>query len=660
MTTVSADRSLVRVTYVAASFVTGVLAVVLAMMTAAKLQTWLGIPDPGIVTTYGLPVLKTLADGAGAVTIGGLLLAAFLVPPQANGVLDVDGYRGMRTASNAAVVWAVCSYALVPLTLSDVSGQSLMTTIKAPGFIDLVSEVEAADAWLWSGIIALVVAGLSRIVIRWGWAPILLVAGFGGLIPRAISGHASAGGSHDYAVNSLMIHLFAASVWIGGLVAVLVLAVYRSTHLPLAVRRFSVLAGLSIAAMAASGVINALIRITPEQLLTTDYGRMVFLKIVILCALGFVGLQHRTRTLPTIESDSTPFIRLALVEVGLFALVLAVAVSLGRTPPPGATVSPSKAEVVLGYDLAGPPSVARILFDWRFNLIYGTLAIILAVLYALGVRRLRQRGDLWPVGRTVAWMLGSALLLFATSSGVGRYATAMFSVHMSEHMLLSMMVPILLVLGAPVTLALRALPPAGRGGAPGPREWILAAVHNPVSRFLTHPAIAGLIFVAGFYGLYLGGIFEKTVGSHFGHLLMTGHFLISGYLFYWVAIGIDPRPRPTAPVARLGMVLAVLPFHAFFALAMMSMSTVMGASYYRGLGLPWDTDLLADQKLGGSLAWATGELPLLVVMIALLMQWSRSDQREARRRDRAADRDNDAELEAYNAMLREMDGRRPR
>jgi putative copper resistance protein D len=258
------------------------------------------------------------------------------------------------------------------------------------------------------------------------------------------------------------------------------------------------------------------------------------------------------------------------------------------------------------------------------------------------------------MGRTVAWLLGCTALLFVSSSGVGRYMPAMFSMHMAAHMMLSMLVPILLVLGGPVGLALRALPAAGRGDPPGMREWLLGALHSRISRFLTNPVVATALFVAGFYGLYLGGLFDAAVGSHIGHVVMNVHFLASGYLFYWVVIGVDPTPRPIPPLAKVAVVFASLPLHAFFAVILMSMPKVLGESFYHSLHLSWHTDLLGDQRLGGGMAWAAGEIPLVVVMIALLVQWSRSDQRTARRLDRAADRDNDAELAAYNAMLAEL------
>jgi putative copper resistance protein D len=246
------------------------------------------------------------------------------------------------------------------------------------------------------------------------------------------------------------------------------------------------------------------------------------------------------------------------------------------------------------------------------------------------------------------------VLLFASSSGIGRYMPAMFSMHMAAHMLLSMLVPVLLVLGAPVTLALRALPAARGDDPPGPREWLLAALHSRVSRLLTNPIVATIIFVSGFYGLYFGGIFDVAVTSHAAHVAMNLHFLLTGYLFYWVVIGVDPTPRPIPPIAKLAVVFASLPLHAFFGVVLMGTKAVLAGDFYKSLQLPWHTDLLADQRLGGGIAWSAGEVPLVLVLVALFIQWRRSDQRTAVRLDRAADRDDDADLAAYNNMLAKL------
>ncbi|WP_063066490.1 cytochrome c oxidase assembly protein [Nocardia violaceofusca] len=636
---------------------TALVAPIVVSLSAAQALTLLGIPDPGPLTTYGLPAVRALADFSAAIAVGSLLFAAFLCPPQRDGLLDVGGYRALRRAGIAALAWAVTSALLVPLTLSDTTGQPVRSVLRPDQVWHAIGKVDVAGSWRATAIMAILLAIGCRLALRWGWTPVLFAWSLLCLIPVALTGHSSSGGAHDVATNSLILHLVGMAVWVGGLFAVLAYAMRGGKYTGLAARRFSSVATCAFAVVAVSGVLNAWVRVPWDEMVTTTYGRLVIAKTVALCLLGVAGFLQRRRALPALADnprDRSALISYAGVEVLIFAATIGLAVGLGRTPPPDLKRVPSPAEVELGYNLAGPPTATRILFDWRFDIMFGTLAIVLAVLYLVGVRRLRARGDAWPIGRTVAWLCGCAVLLIATSSGVGRYAPAMFSVHMAQHMLLSMLAPVLFALGGPVLLALRALPAAGRDAPPGPREWVLAAVHNPVSRFLTQPAVAAALFILGFYALYLGGIFDAVVGEHGAHLAMNLHFLISGYLFYWVVLGIDPKPRQVQPLTKVGMVFGSLPFHAFFGVALMSMTTVMGEWFYRGLGLSWNTDLLGDQRTGGGLAWASGEIPLVLVMLALLVQWSRSDNRTAKRFDRAAERDHDAALAAHNAMFAEL------
>ena len=636
----------------------GVTAAGLGGLTLADALTATGLPDPGPVTTYGLPFVRAVGEIAGVLAVGSFMFAAFLVPPQQNGVLDADGYRALRVGTVASGAWTVCAALLVPLTVSDVTGQPLTSRLGPLDIWSVASLVETAGAWRWTAFLAAIVTVASIPVLRWSPTPVLFAGSLVTLIPLALTGHSSSGGSHDLATNSLFIHLTAAALWAGGLLALLVHVLRGGGHADLAARRFSAVALWCFAAMALSGVVNALVRIRPTDLFDDGYGWLVIAKASALCALGVVGWRQRRSGVAALQSDPEargPLIRLALTEAMIFGLTFGVAVALSRTPPPPPPIfNPSIPAIEIGYDFAGPPTVARVLFDWRFDLVFGTAAIVMALLYLAGVRRLRRRGDSWPTGRTVAWLLGCLVLLFATSSGVGRYMAAMFSMHMAAHMLLSMLTPVLLVLGAPVTLALRALPTAGKGEPPGPREWLLAALHSRVSMFFTNPIVATVLFVAGFYGLYFGGIFDAAVGTHAAHLAMNLHFLLTGYLFYWVVIGVDPTPRPIPPLGKVAMMFASLPLHAFFGVVLMSTKSVLGESFYKSLQLYWHTDLLGDQRLGGGIAWAAGEIPLVVVMIALLVQWTRSDRRTAKRLDRAADRDDDAELAAYNAMLAEL------
>lgn len=645
----------------AVAVLAGVVAAGLGALALADALTATGLPDPGPATTVGLPFVRAAGEIAAVIAIGGFLFAAFFVPPQDNGVLDAAGYRALRTGTVASGLWAACAVLLIPLTISDVSGHPVREHLNPVDLWRVVGEVDTANAWRWTAGLALFVTLVSVPVLRWSWTPVLFALAWLTLVPLGLTGHSAVGGSHDYATNSLLIHLTAGALWAGGLLVLLAHALRGGEHTDLAARRFSKVAFWCFVAMVLSGMVNALVRIRPAELFSTPYGGLVVAKAVALTALGIIGWRQRRSAVGALQADPQqrrPLIRLALLEAVVFGVTFGVAVGLGRTPPPSPRVlNPSAAEVAIGFDVAGPPTLARILLDWRFDLIFGTAAIVFAAVYLAGVSRLRRRGDEWPPGRTTAWLLGCALLLFTTSSGMGRYMMATFSMHMAGHMLLSMLIPILMVLGAPTTLALRALPTAGKGNPPGPREWLLTGLHSTWSRFFTHPVVATLMFVAGFYALYFSGLFDAAVSHHGSHILMNIHFLMSGYLFYWVVIGIDPAPRNVPPLGKIGMVFASVPLHAFFGVILMGMTGLLGERFYRSLGLPWQTDLLGDQQLGGSIAWAAGEFPLVVVLIALLIQWQRSDRRDAVRLDRAAERDNDAELAAYNAMLAQLAGR---
>jgi cytochrome c oxidase assembly factor CtaG/putative copper export protein len=628
-------------------------------LTGARPIASLGLPDPGTLTTVGLPAVRATAEVFMVLTIGAVLLATFLVPPQRSGYLDVAGYRALRIASWTAAGWLASAVLLVPLSVAEALGRPVGDVLDPGLLFDLVPRLSAATAWSLTALVALVVMVGCRSVLTWGWTAVLFGIALLGPLPVTLTGHSAGGGAHDVATDSLVLHVLAASLWIGGLAAVLITAASRgpdrAAALATAVPRFSRLALVCWAVLTVTGVVNALVRISPGDLISTGYGALVLAKAVSLVVLGAIGAVHRRSTVaPAAGGEPRALLRLGGVEVLLMLGTIGLAVALGRSAPPDDGTVPSRLEAIIGYDLAGPPTLARLAFDWRFNLFLGSAAIVMALAYLIGVRRLRQRGDAWAPGRTSAWLIGCAGLLIATSSGLGRYGPAMFSVHMAQHMILGMLVPILLVLGAPVTLALRALPPAGRLRPPGPREWLLAGVHSPAARWLTNPLVTLPVFVGSYYALYFSGLFPAALPEHWAHQLMNVHFVVVGLLFFWPLVGVDPAPRRLPPAARLGLVFASVPFHAFFGVAVMSSNSVLGGGYYPSLALPWVPDPLRDQALGGGLAWASGEAPLLLVVVALLVQWSRQDERSARRDDRRADADGGADLEAYNSMLRRL------
>ncbi|OIJ66867.1 cytochrome c oxidase assembly protein [Streptomyces mangrovisoli] len=308
-----------------------------------------------------------------------------------------------------------------------------------------------------------------------------------------------------------------------------------------------------------------------------------------------------------------------------------------------------------GMTMDLPPFTLGRGLQWSADPFFLVACVLGLALYGFGVLRLRRRGDSWPVARTVSFTVGVLTIALMMCTALNDYGMVMFSVHMVQHMIISMLSPILLLLGAPVTLALRALPVAGRGRK-GPRELLLAVLHSRYMRIVTHPAFTIPMFIASLYGLYFTPLFDTLMGSRTGHVVMMIHFLAVGVAFFWPIIGVDPGPHRPGHLMRMLELFAGMPFHAFFGIALMMASAPMVKTFEHppaSLGL----DALSDQNAAGGIAWAFSEVPSVLVLIALLFQWYASEKRQAKRSDRAADRDGDQELEAYNAYLASLNAR---
>ncbi|MFJ5839052.1 cytochrome c oxidase assembly protein [Streptomyces shenzhenensis] len=308
-----------------------------------------------------------------------------------------------------------------------------------------------------------------------------------------------------------------------------------------------------------------------------------------------------------------------------------------------------------GMTMDLPPFTLGRGLGWSADPFFLVACLLGLGLYAWGVVRLRRRGDVWPVARTVSFVLGVLTIMLVMCTKLNDYGMVMFSVHMVQHMVISMLSPILILLGAPVTLALRALPVAARGHK-GPRELLLALLHSRYMRVITHPVFTIPMFVASLYALYFTPLFDFLMGSKAGHIAMMVHFLAVGVVFFWPIIGVDPGPHRPGHLMRMLELFAGMPFHAFFGIALMMGSTPM-IDTFRNPPASLGIDALSDQSAAGGIAWAFSEIPSVLVLIALLFQWYGSEQRQAKREDRAADRDGDKELEAYNAYLASLNAR---
>jgi putative copper resistance protein D len=295
------------------------------------------------------------------------------------------------------------------------------------------------------------------------------------------------------------------------------------------------------------------------------------------------------------------------------------------------------------------------------------IVFVLLGLYACGVIVLHRRGDRWPPARTTWWLLGLAIVLLVTATGIEGYGMELFSIHMIQHMVLNMLAPVFLVLGAPMTLLLRALP-TGSGRRGRLHRGVLQIIHSRLAAFLTHPAVVFGLFIMSLYGLYFTPVFDDLMATWWGHNLMLVHFLVIGFLYFWGILGVDPSPRkpsrglrhvagPVLPVLELA---ATAPFHAFFGVVVM-MSTALMVKFYSRPVPGWHVSPLADQAAGGGIAWGFTELPTLLVLGALVVKWQKSDQRTTRAAERRAARDGgDTSLDAYNAYLQSLQARNGR
>lgn len=598
----------------------------------------LGNADPGAVVAVGAPVLRLLADVAGVVCLGGLAFGVLCTRPQDSGLLSAAAYAEVRIAGAAAAVWCTCAVLLVPFSAADVAGQPLSEALVPEHLLGLVGAVETPRAWLITAAVAAMVGLGCRAALRWQTVAGLAALALAGLLPALVTGHGSSDVGHDLATAALLVHVPAAALWIGLLLSVLRHARrVRGSGPPSAepLTRYGRVAFWCWLVLIASGLALGAVLVPVDQLAGNGYGALLLGKTAVVVVVGAGGLVLRRRALRRIVGDGGAgrpgLVQLAAAEVVLLLAVLGASVGLTHLPLPGFLGRAlTTNETLLGYELHGPPTVLRLLTDWRPDLVFAPLAVALAIGYLLALRRARSRGVRWPHGRTAAWLLGCLTLLLATSSGLGRYAGAMFSVHQASHMLVAMLAPALLALGGPLTLLRAASPAPGSQPLPTMREVLDRVAGSRPARVLTHPVVALGLFAGAPFALYFTGLFDALVRFHWGHILINVVFLAIGYLFCWPVIGVDPVPRPLPNLARLGMLLAAMPADILFGALLIGTDRVLGngpaaSMMYQALALPWVPDLVADQRLGGIIALAIGEFAMFVMVAALLARWHRVD-----------------------------------
>jgi len=654
------------------------------------------VSDPGALIRWGLPVSKAVHNVSLATVIGGLIFAVAILPRNAHGSRAKDAEapehpaftRALAVAAAAGAAWTLSAIAVLVLTYSDVAGQSLSGDAEfTRALVYFMTDIETGRAWLAVTIVAAVVTTALFGVRSLTGLAITLVLSLVGMVPIALIGHSSSSSDHEGAINSLALHLVGVSAWVGGIIMLAVLsgiltgskaatqagakagakapaqAGTKADITEPTLRRFSSLAGFAFVLVFASGVINASIRVTSwHDLFGSAYGQMLLAKAVAALMLGAIGLMHRQWVIPQLNrkgatvSSRRVLWQLVIAELLIMGATSGIAVALGRSAPPQPTTfapDASPAFILSGYELPPELTPERWLTEWRLDWLWIAVVAFGLVSYFLGVAKVRRRGDKWSWFRTTNWVIGLLVLTYITSGPPAVYGRVLFSAHMVDHMALTMVAPIFLVLGAPVTLALRALP-ARADGSRGVREWLLLFVHSRFSQLVTHPLFAAANFAGSIVLFYYSDAFGFAMRDHVGHELMNLHFALTGYIFVLSMIGTDPLPRRAPYPMRLVLLLATMGFHAFFGVAIMGGTGLLAADYFGNLGRAWGPSALLDQQMGGAVAWGIGEVPTLLVAIGVAVMWSRSDARESKRTDRAADRNNDADLNAYNDMFAKL------
>lgn len=537
-----------------------------------------------------------------------------------------------------AAVWGLASLAMVALNAADAQGMPVQYVFAS--FMTFFTSTQSAQAWALVAFSAGVVLVASRLSCSWRVGVVLSGITVGAAVPTVVTAQVSVGADHDLATDAAVIFtvlsvISFATVW-GSAGSRSAVADVRVRRVVLGMTCLSVPVRVGIAAFELAG----------HSPVASVYGVAVLLLLGLLLALAVAAVLYRL----------IPSRRPWTVGRLLVTLTVGLQAAMTHLTPPRFTESQSIQQNLLGFNVGPPPQISTIWWPGRPNVLLTVIAVVCIIGYWVMWRRLLRRGDHWPASRALLWTGGWLVVLGVGATRVWTYSSVMFSWHMAAHMTLNMLAPPLLVLGGPITLLLKATS-ARPDGLPGVRQTLVELLGSPGLSRLSHPLLIWAVFVGSFYVLYFSGLFDKAMTYHWAHQLMTFHFLIIGSLFYGLAIGEDRPPRDVPPIARLAVIFAAMPFHAFFAVAVLAGTSTIGDTFYQYLDVSWMHDLAGDQQTGGQIAWATGELPLLIVIVSLVGQWFRQDQRLARRTDRASDAGYDDSLEAYNTMLTELAAR---
>ena len=595
---------------------------------------------------------------ASAFSLVGIFLALAFLLDEIEGYFQGSGTKLKRLLPPIAALWLISTIGTFLADLAEIVDRPILEVFSGNLIRSFALQIILGKVLLINIIAALIVLFCVPFIKRTGGAVALLLITLIGLLAPYLENHNASSGHHMLVVGLVIVHVLALSFWIGGLIA---LTLMSASARKLAHGRFHHIALWSLATVALTGIVNGWVRLGSLSQIGSNYGLLLLGKSLLLGLIFTIAFKGYKRNLESVNEQS--LVRQLTIEGLLFALTMAMAIILGRTSPPELKNS-AAIDPILGSVMPQPPTLSRLLLGYEPNGLFLAFLVLLVALYIKGVVVLTRRGDKWPINRTIFFALGISVADFAVNGGLGVYSHVAFSFHMVAHMALATLAPIGIVLGAPITLALRTLPIGRTSQERGVRGFALALLHSRYSRFLTNPIVAMLIFDVSMFALYFTDLFQWLMSYHFGHFFMAMHFFIAGFLFFAALIGIDPVPNKFPFVARIVVILAAMSIHAFFSISLMSSSVLVDGGYFAALDRPWWPDLLGDQKTGAAFGWAFGEVPILLALAATFVQWVRSDSHEAARLERSSERARAAgvpdEVDRYNEYLKSLEQREQR
>jgi cytochrome c oxidase assembly factor CtaG len=275
-----------------------------------------------------------------------------------------------------------------------------------------------------------------------------------------------------------------------------------------------------------------------------------------------------------------------------------------------------------------PLTPVQLLTAWRVEPAVVVVCLVLGGAYAAGLRRWRRGGDRWPRGRVVAFALGVLLIALVGLSFVGVYDDALFWVRAVQNLVLLMAAPMLLALGAPLTLAAAAVPPRWR---PPVRRWF----HGRVAQLLTFPFTVTLLLVVPPLVLYLGPLYEQTVRSAVVSGLVSGVLLLCGFGYFWTRFRIDPTPRAGSYLVTLWISGVEMVGDAVLGVVLW-LGPIVAEGWYASRG--WGPGLRTDQLIGAGILWVGGDVVGLPFVGVVLHRFRHEDEQHARELDARLDR----------------------